>query len=194
MIKQEEKSIEELLAEEQAARINSLFQDHNPLKFFISLDGDDDDYDKESIISTNTYIFETPSSIVINTSPPVLPIEDQDDSLIMGNEELNTFPEKESDKFINSSVEDLISILSESEDTSRSESVCILPSFDDFSPIDIPKEISMTFSNPLFNSNDDFISNDDESLSDEDVPEDNVKIYSNSLFEFDDVLAMILLK
>ncbi|GKA50097.1 reverse transcriptase domain-containing protein [Tanacetum coccineum] len=27
---------------------------------------------------------------------------------------------------------------------------------------------------------------DDESLSDEDVPEDNVKIYSNSLFEFDD--------
>ncbi|GKE57230.1 hypothetical protein Tco_1496415, partial [Tanacetum coccineum] len=28
--------------------------------------------------------------------------------------------------------------------------------------------------------------NDDESLSDEDVPEDNVKIYSNSLFEFDD--------
>nr|GEU92194.1 putative ribonuclease H-like domain-containing protein [Tanacetum cinerariifolium] len=45
----EEKSIEELLAEEQAARINSLFQDHNPSQFFISLDGndDDDDYDKE---------------------------------------------------------------------------------------------------------------------------------------------------
>nr|GFB42829.1 hypothetical protein [Tanacetum cinerariifolium] len=144
MIKQEEKSIEELLAEEQAARINSLFQDHNPLKFFISLDGDDDDYDNESIISTNTDIFETPSSIVINTSPPILPIEDHDDSLIMGNEELNTFPEKESDKFIKSSVEDLISIISESEDTSRSESVCILPSFDDFSSIDIPKEKSMT--------------------------------------------------
>nr|GEW98096.1 hypothetical protein [Tanacetum cinerariifolium] len=49
--KQEEKSIEELLAEEQAARINSLFQDHNPPQFFISLDGDDDDndYDKESV-------------------------------------------------------------------------------------------------------------------------------------------------
>ncbi|GKG01598.1 hypothetical protein Tco_0306303, partial [Tanacetum coccineum] len=29
-------------------------------------------------------------------------------------------------------------------------------------------------------------SSDDESLSDEDVPEDNVKIYSNPLFEFDD--------
>nr|GEY73016.1 hypothetical protein [Tanacetum cinerariifolium] len=42
------------------------------------------------------------------------------------------------------------------------------------------------FSNPLFNSNNDFTSSDDESLSDEDVPEDNVKIYSNPLFEFDD--------
>ncbi|GJV37656.1 hypothetical protein Tco_1410133 [Tanacetum coccineum] len=43
----------------------------------------------------------------------------------------------------------------------------------------------MTFSNPLFDSNDDFTSSDDESLSDEDVPKDNVKIYSNPLFEFD---------
>nr|GEX94394.1 hypothetical protein [Tanacetum cinerariifolium] len=47
-------------------------------------------------------------------------------------------------------------------------------------------EKSVTFSNPLFNSNDDFISSDDESLSDEDVSEDNVKIYSNPLFKFDD--------
>nr|GEU60387.1 hypothetical protein [Tanacetum cinerariifolium] len=31
-----------------------------------------------------------------------------------------------------------------------------------------------------------FISSDDESLSDEDVLENNVKIYSNPLFEFDD--------
>nr|GEW97032.1 hypothetical protein [Tanacetum cinerariifolium] len=63
------------------------------------------------------------------------------------------------DEFIKSSVEDLVLI---------------------------PKEKAVTFSNPLFNSNDDFISSDDESLSDEDVPEDNVKIYSNPLFEFDD--------
>ncbi|GKA02252.1 hypothetical protein Tco_0674917 [Tanacetum coccineum] len=32
----------------------------------------------------------------------------------------------------------------------------------------------------------DFTSSDDESLSDEDVPEDNFKIYSNPLFKFDD--------
>ncbi|GKC25498.1 hypothetical protein Tco_1027648 [Tanacetum coccineum] len=62
---------------------------------------------------------------------------------------------------------------------------CDLPSSDDFSPIIISEEKSLTFSNPLFDSNDDFTSSDNESLSDEDVPED-VKIYSNPLFEFDD--------
>ncbi|GKD53077.1 hypothetical protein Tco_1286464, partial [Tanacetum coccineum] len=73
-----------------------------------------------------------------------------EDSLIMGDEHLDTIPEKESDELI--------------------KSIC-----DDFT----------TFSNPLFDSNDDFTSSDDESLSDEDVTED-VKIYSNLLFEFDD--------
>nr|GEX23351.1 DNA-directed DNA polymerase [Tanacetum cinerariifolium] len=61
-------------------------------------------------------------------------------SLIMRNVDLNTFPEKESDEFIKSSVEDLVPIPSESEDTSGSKSVCILPSCDDFSPIDVPEE------------------------------------------------------
>nr|GEX75975.1 hypothetical protein [Tanacetum cinerariifolium] len=62
----------------------------------------------------------------------------------MGNEDLNTILEKESDEFIKSSVEDFVLIPSVSEDI------------------------------------------DDESLFDEDVLEDNVKIYSNSLFKFDD--------
>nr|GEU53484.1 hypothetical protein [Tanacetum cinerariifolium] len=119
-----------------------------------------------------------PSSIAI---APVLPIEDPKDSLIMGNEDLSTIPEKKSDQFIKSSVEDPVPIPSESEDTSGSDS-----EYDDFSAIDAPRGKSMTFSNPLFDSNDDFTSSDDESLSDEDVPEDNVKIYSNPLFEFDD--------
>ncbi|GKD33501.1 hypothetical protein Tco_1249010 [Tanacetum coccineum] len=48
------------------------------------------------------------------------------------------------------------------------------------------EEKSVTFYNPLIDSNDDFTSSDDESLSDEDVLEDNVKIYSNPLFKFDD--------
>nr|GEY53765.1 hypothetical protein [Tanacetum cinerariifolium] len=158
------------------------------MRNFLNLDGDEDDndYDKESIISTNTNIFKIPSSDAITTSPPILPTEDPEDSLIMRNEELNTIPVKESNEFIKFSVEDLVPIPSKSEDTSKSESVCILPSCDDFSPIDVPEEKAVTFSNPLFNLNDDFISSDDESLSDEDVPKDNVKIYSNPLFEFDD--------
>nr|GFB55183.1 hypothetical protein [Tanacetum cinerariifolium] len=131
-----------------------------------------------SAISLNVIISQEPPSIVITTSPPVLPIEDPEDSLIIGNEELNTIPKKESDKFIKSSVEDLVLIPIESEDTSESESVCILPSCDDFSPIDAPEEKFVTFSNPLFNSNDDFISSDDESLSDEDVLENIESKYS----------------
>ncbi|GKD23520.1 hypothetical protein Tco_1225223 [Tanacetum coccineum] len=99
-----------------------------------------------------------------------------EDSLIMGNEDLSTILEKESDEFIKSSVENLVPILSESEDTSESDSVCDMPFCDN----------SVTFSNPLFDVNDDFTSSDDESLPEEDVPKENFKIYSNPLFEFDD--------
>ncbi|GJR80721.1 hypothetical protein Tco_0151506 [Tanacetum coccineum] len=114
---------------------------------------------------------------------PVSSIIEPEDSLIMGNEELSTIPKKELGEFIKSSVEDLISIPRESEDASGSDSESVLPFSDDFSPIF--EEKSVTFSNPLFDSNNDFTSSDDESLSDEDVPED-VKIYSNPLFKFDD--------
>ncbi|GJV05991.1 hypothetical protein Tco_1343647 [Tanacetum coccineum] len=93
---------------------------------------------------------------------------------------------KESNEFIKFSVEDLVPIPSESEDTSESDSDCDLPSCDDFSPINVYEEKSVTFSNPLFDSNDDFTSSDDESLSDEDIPKENVKTYSNPLFKFDD--------
>ncbi|GJZ40579.1 hypothetical protein Tco_0587465 [Tanacetum coccineum] len=104
----------------------------------------------------------------------------------MGNEELSTIPEKESNEFIKSSVEDLVPIPCESKDTSGSDSDCDLSLCNDFSPINVFKKKSVTFSNPLFDSNDDFTSSDDESLFDEDVSDDNFKIYSNPLFEFDD--------
>ncbi|GKD48547.1 hypothetical protein Tco_1277523 [Tanacetum coccineum] len=99
-----------------------------------------------------------------------------EDSLIIGNEKLSSIPEKESDEVIKSSVEDLVPIPSESEDTFESDSKCDLPFCDNF----------VTFSNPLFNDNDDFTSSDDESLPEEDVPKENFKIYSNLLFNFDD--------
>ncbi|GKD98812.1 hypothetical protein Tco_1382709 [Tanacetum coccineum] len=142
-----------------------------------------DDDDEESSIPLNEIISQLPQSIAIT---PVLPTMEHEDSLIMGNEELSTIPEKESDEFIKSSVEDLVQVLSESEDTFESDSVFDLPSCDDFSPTNVYEEKSVTFSNPLIDSNDDFTYSDDESLSDEDVLEENVKIYSNPLFEFDD--------
>nr|GEY89577.1 hypothetical protein [Tanacetum cinerariifolium] len=144
-----------------------------------------------------------------NYSNAIAP-EEPDNSLSMGDEHLSTIPEIESDEVIKSSVEDLVPILSEFEGIS--DDTCDVPfcdnsppldvlndhfelfsdfnddctSCDDFSPINVFKKESVTFSNPLFNSNDDFTSSDDESLSDEDVLKDNVKIYSNLLFEFDE--------
>ncbi|GKA28848.1 hypothetical protein Tco_0715093, partial [Tanacetum coccineum] len=70
-------------------------------------------------------------------------------------------------------VENLVPIPSEFEDTSGSDSDCDLPSCDDFSPINGSEDKSLTFANPLFDSNDDFTSSNDESLSDKDVPKDN---------------------
>nr|GEU32288.1 hypothetical protein [Tanacetum cinerariifolium] len=155
-------------------------------RHFNSICYDDDDDDEEKTIPLRDIISQLPSSIVINTSPPILPIEDPEDSLIMGEKDLNTIPEKGLDEVIKSSVEEFFLIPSEFEDTSESDSECDLPSCDDISPIDVLEGKTMTLSNPLFDSNDDFTSSDDESLSDEDVLEDNVKIYSNPLFEFDD--------
>nr|GEY79299.1 TPA: orf y [Tanacetum cinerariifolium] len=178
---------EMILQQKQVANLSN--HSPEPSRHFNSIcyddDDDDDDY-KESTIPLRDIISQLPLSIVITTSPLVLPIEDPEDSLIMKDEDLSTIPEKESDDIINSSVDNLVLIPSESEDTSRSYSECDLPSYDDFSPIDVPEGTSVTFSNPLFDSNEDFTSSDDKSLSDEDVLKDNVKIYSNPLFKFDD--------
>ncbi|GKC59176.1 hypothetical protein Tco_1086774 [Tanacetum coccineum] len=108
----------------------------------------------ESTIPLN----KTPQIFPVNAITHDLPTEKHEDSLIMGNEELSTIPEKESDEFIKSSVEDLIPFPRESEDTSGSDSESVLPSSDDFSLIF--EEKSVTFSNPLFEFNDEYISND----------------------------------
>ncbi|GKA39405.1 hypothetical protein Tco_0731956 [Tanacetum coccineum] len=100
----------------------------------------------------------------------VLPTEEPDNSLSIGDEHLSTIPETESDELIKSSVENLVPIPSESEDFFDIESECDVPVCDNFT----------TFSNPLFDADDDFSSSDDESFSDEDVPKE---IYSNPLFD-----------
>nr|GEY97418.1 hypothetical protein [Tanacetum cinerariifolium] len=94
---------------------------------------------------------------------PVIPSEPVD-SLSMGDEHLDTIPTMESDEFTKSCVENLVPNLSESE----GENGCnVLACF-------------TTFSNVLFDDDYDSDSTDDQSLSDEDVPE---KIYSNPLFD-----------
>ncbi|GJR86234.1 DNA-directed DNA polymerase [Tanacetum coccineum] len=156
---------------------------HHGYRFLRDISIYDDDDNEESTIPLNEIISQIHPSIAITT---VLPTIELEDSLIMEDKHLSTIPEKESGEVIKSSVEDFVPIPSESEDTSGSDSDCDLPSCNDFSPINISEEKSVTFSNPLFDSNEDFISSDDESLSDKDVLEDNVKIYSNLIFEFND--------
>nr|GEW52944.1 hypothetical protein [Tanacetum cinerariifolium] len=84
----------------------------------------------------------------------------------MGDEHLDTIPEKESDKFIKYSVENLVLSPSESED----EHECNVPACDDFT----------TFSNLLFDADNDFSSSNDKSFFDEDIPKE---INSNTLFD-----------
>ncbi|GKC17721.1 hypothetical protein Tco_1014503 [Tanacetum coccineum] len=115
------------------------------------------DDDEDDSIPLRDIIARYSPSVAITSSPPVLPTREPEDSLIMGDEHLDTILEKESDELIKSSVENLIPI---------------------------PREKSVTFSNPLFDSND-FTSSDNELLSDEDITKD-VKIYLNPLFEFND--------
>nr|GEU71794.1 hypothetical protein [Tanacetum cinerariifolium] len=113
-------------------------------------------------------------SLVIAIAP-VLPTEEPEYSLSMRDDHLSTIPETESDKVIKSSVKNLVPILSESKVTSDNESECDVPVNDESSPI------FTTFSNHLFDCNNDFTSSDDESLSNEDVSMENFKIYSNPL-------------
>ncbi|GJR62006.1 hypothetical protein Tco_1504168 [Tanacetum coccineum] len=150
-------------------------------------DGDCDDYQKRfdlkvqqlwmpSIYDENNKIRECyiirPSAIT-----PDLPIPD---SLIMEDEHLDTIPVTESANTIKSSVEDLVPTPSESADLSDGESECDVPINDDS-----PESHFSTFDNPLFDSNDDF-SSDDESLSEEEIQKDEFKYFSNPLYDLDD--------
>nr|GEZ33348.1 hypothetical protein [Tanacetum cinerariifolium] len=86
------------------------------------------------------------------------------DSLSMRDKHLNTILVTESDEFIKSSVENLVPNPSEPE----GENGCDVPA------------CFTTFLNVLFDAEYEFDSSDDQSCSDEDVPE---KIFSNPLFE-----------
>nr|GEX76112.1 hypothetical protein [Tanacetum cinerariifolium] len=142
--KREEKRIKE----EQAAKAQN---------WMLLVCYDDDDDEERSNSLQDNIIFGLPSCSAIIPNKPV-------DSLGMGDEHLNTVSATESDEFIKSRVENLVSNPSESE----GENGCDLHA------------CFTTFSNILFDAEYEFDSSDDQSLSDEDVPE---KIFSNPLFE-----------
>nr|GEY10471.1 hypothetical protein [Tanacetum cinerariifolium] len=126
----------------------------------IPLSYNNDDDEESSIPLRDIIISELPSCIAIT------PVVSTKDSLIMGDQHLDTIPEKESDEFIKSSVENLVPNPSESKD----ERECNVPACNDFT----------TFINLLFDADDDFSSSDNESFSDEDIPKE---IYLNPLFD-----------
>ncbi|GJT22971.1 hypothetical protein Tco_0892908 [Tanacetum coccineum] len=80
---------------------------------------------------------------------PVLPIEEPDNSLSMGDEHLDTIPATESDEVIKSSVENLIPIPSEPEGIP--DSVCDVPLCNNPTSLEAFKEHSET----IIDSNDD---------------------------------------
>ncbi|GJT26631.1 hypothetical protein Tco_0906906 [Tanacetum coccineum] len=107
---------------------------------------------KESIFHSN----KTPQVSSVFTITSTLPSIEPKDSLIMGDEHLSTF-----------SVEEIVPILRESEDTSGSDSANVLPLCDDLSSINVPRDDFVTFFNPLFEFDVNFNSSDINPLFDE---------------------------
>ncbi|GKD94896.1 hypothetical protein Tco_1374733 [Tanacetum coccineum] len=139
---------------EQVANLST-----HPSRFFNSFCYDDDDDDEEEYTIAIT---------------PVLPTEKPTDSLIMVDKHLDIIPEKESNEFIKSSVENLVQNLKESENECEYD----VPDCDDSQTTKFS-----TFFNPLF---DDSTSSDDESSHEEVIYEMSFKTYSNPLFDLDE--------
>ncbi|GJV02299.1 hypothetical protein Tco_1335868 [Tanacetum coccineum] len=120
--------------------------------------------DKCKIISQGRVIH-SPKKASISAISHIFPNNNFEDSFTMGNEDLNSIPNKELDKEI------LIPIPRES----KIGKDCDFPSCDDFQSF-------KTFSNPLFEKQDDFPSRNDESI----LKEETFKSYLNPLFEDDE--------
>nr|GEW29749.1 hypothetical protein [Tanacetum cinerariifolium] len=128
--------------------------------------------DEEHSIQYKVYVENSYNAIAT-----VLPTKEPEYSLSMGYKHLSIIPEIESDEVIKSSAKNPVQISSEYEVTSDDESECDVPAKDESS------QSFTTFSNPLFDCNDDFTSSDDVLLCKEDVPMENFKVYSNHLFD-----------
>nr|GEU64631.1 reverse transcriptase domain-containing protein [Tanacetum cinerariifolium] len=129
---------------------------------------------KGDILYLENFLNEDPFQLhLMNLKQAKFPIEEPKYSLSMGYKHLSTTPETESDEVTESSVKNLVPILSEYEITSDDESEYEVPVKDNSSPA------FTTFSNPLFDCNDDFTSSDNESILDEDF--DYLEEFSDAL-------------
>nr|GEZ78431.1 hypothetical protein [Tanacetum cinerariifolium] len=118
----------------------------------------DDDEERSNSLDDNI-ISGLPLFSAITPDEPVLSTEEPDNSLSMGDEHLDTIPATKSDEFIKSGVENVISILSESEGIP--DHMCDVPSHDNSLPLDISKDQI----EDLSESNKEFSSTDNDSFS-----------------------------
>ncbi|GKE29883.1 hypothetical protein Tco_1445267 [Tanacetum coccineum] len=121
---------------------------------------DDDDDEESSIPLKDIITFGLPSCVAVT---PILLTEEPVDSLIMEDEHLDTIPATESNEVIKFSIENLISIPSESKGIP--DNMCDVPFRDKSPPLDISKDQFEGFSD----SNDDSTSIDEDSFSIDDI-------------------------
>nr|GEX83047.1 hypothetical protein [Tanacetum cinerariifolium] len=135
------------------------------------------------IHKSSTSLKNTSQISLVHAIAPILSTKEPEYSPSMGYEHLSTTPKTELDEVTESSAKNLLPIPSECKVTSEDESKCDMPIQDQSS------SVFMTFSNPLFNDNDDLTSSDDESLFEEDVPIVESKVYSNPIFDDDKIYS-----
>nr|GEZ41762.1 hypothetical protein [Tanacetum cinerariifolium] len=134
------------------------------------------------VVHKSSISFKNTSQISsIHAVAPVQSTKEPEHLLSMGYEHPKITPETESDEVTESNAENLLPIPSKCEVTLEDEIKCDMPANDVCSPV------FTTFSNPLFKDNDDLDSRNEESLPNEDVPAKEFKIYSNHLFDEDEI-------
>ncbi|GJT10624.1 hypothetical protein Tco_0857666 [Tanacetum coccineum] len=114
----------------------------------INLNSQRFDKEKQEVknIKSTIPLNKTPQISLVNAITHDLPTEEPEYSLSMGDKHLDTISETESDKVIKSSVENLVSIPSESEDFSNN----VINDDKSLSNVDVPKENFKMYSIPLF--------------------------------------------
>nr|GEU37820.1 reverse transcriptase domain-containing protein [Tanacetum cinerariifolium] len=133
---------------------------------------------EEDILFLKKLLNEDP--LPMNPNQAKSSIEEPEHSFSMRYEHFSTTLVMELDEVAESSIKNLVPIPREYEVTSDNESESNEPVKDDSLPF-------TTFLNPLFNDSNDFTSNDNKSIHEDDVPIEESKVYSNPLFDNDEI-------